>query len=43
MRMIPVWIIAVCALAHTLEVYELEDGGLNVYFGNWGYHIARDD
>lgn len=32
------WIIAVCHLATALEVYEADNGGYNVFFGNFGYH-----
>ena len=35
--------IAICALAHTVAFYESEDGGTNIYFGNFGYHIANDN
>lgn len=36
-------IIAACAFAHTFAIYESESGGVNVYFGNFGYHIAGSE
>lgn len=32
------WIIAICHLATTFDVYRTEDNGLTVFFGNLGYH-----
>jgi hypothetical protein len=34
------YIIAICYLANTLAIYETESGGLNVMFGNFGWHFA---
>ena len=36
-------IIAVCAFAHSFAIYESESGGVNLYFGNFGYHIANGE
>jgi len=36
-------IIAACAFAHTFAIYESESGGVNLYFGNFGYHIANGE
>lgn len=36
-------IIAACAFAHTFAIYESESGGVNIYFGNFGYHIAESE
>lgn len=43
MKTLALYIIAACALAHTVAVYESEDGGTNVYIGNFGYHFANDN
>ena len=33
--------IAACYLANTIQVYDAESGGYNVYFGNFGYHFEQ--
>ena len=33
--------IAACYLANTIQVYDAEYGGYNVYFGNFGYHFEQ--
>ena len=33
--------IAACYLANTVQVYDAESGGYNVYFGNFGYHFEQ--
>jgi len=35
-------IIAICYLANTVDVYHADNGGFNVFFGNFGYHIASN-
>jgi hypothetical protein len=40
---IALWIIAACHLATTLDVYTTEEGGLNVFIGNFGYHFAQGE
>mgnify|MGYP003625084118 FL=1 len=32
-------IIATCYIANTVAIYEADNGGTNVFFGNFGYHI----
>jgi hypothetical protein len=39
MRTISLTVIAICYMANTCAVYRAEDGGTNVFFGNFGYHI----
>lgn len=36
------WLIVLCQLALTVEIYETENGGLNVFFGNFGYHFEGE-
>jgi hypothetical protein len=40
MRTLALWIIAVCLFAQTFDVYQADTGGINIYFGSFGYHIA---
>ena len=42
-RTLALYIIALCYLANTIQVYSAESGGFNVYFGNFGYHISKED
>lgn len=35
-------IIALCQIANTVAVYESDDGGTNVFFGNVGYHFEGE-
>jgi hypothetical protein len=37
------WTIAACHLAMAVEVYESDNGGYNVFFGNFGYHFAQGE
>lgn len=37
-----VFVIAVCYLANTAAVYHSDEGGVNIYFGNFGYHIEGE-
>lgn len=37
------WIIAICHVLTTLDVYETDDGGLTVFVGNFGYHFAQEE
>jgi hypothetical protein len=39
MRTISLTVIAICCMANTFAVYRAEDGGTNVFLGNFGYHI----
>lgn len=41
MKTLALTIIAVCYMANTFAVYQADDGGTNVYFGNFGYHIEK--
>lgn len=34
-------VIAICMVALTLDIESTEDGGMNVYFGNFAYHFAN--
>lgn len=34
-------IIALCYVANTVEIYHADTGGMNVFFGNFGYHIEE--
>ena len=31
-------IIAICYIANTVAIYESDNGGTNIFFGNFGYH-----
>ena len=42
-RTLAIVAIALCYLANTVQVYDAESGGYNVYFGNFGYHISKGD
>ena len=37
------WVIAICHLADTFQVYDADNGGYNVFFGNFGYHFAQEE
>ena len=37
-----VFVIAVSYLANTAAVYHSDEGGVNIYFGNFGYHIEGE-
>lgn len=39
MKTLAIWIIAICYLANTFQIYESDNGGTNIFFGNFGYHI----
>jgi hypothetical protein len=41
MKTLSIAIIAICYLANTIAVYESDNGGTNVYFGNFGYHFEK--
>jgi len=43
MKAIALCIIAACMLAQTLSIYEADGGGINVFFGSFGYHIAESE
>lgn len=36
------FIITMCYLANTVAVYHADGGGVNIYFGNFGYHFGGD-
>jgi hypothetical protein len=36
------FVIAICCLANTAAVYHSDEGGVNIYFGNFGYHIEGE-
>ena len=40
-RTIAIWAIAICYLANTIQVYDAEGGGINVYFGSFGWHFEQ--
>ena len=42
-RTLAIVAIALCYLANTVQIYDAESGGYNVYFGNFGYHISKED
>lgn len=42
MRTLALIVIAICYLANTFQVYEADNGGTNIFFGNFGYHIEGD-
>ena len=35
-------IICVCVVAQTVGYYETEEGGIGIYFGNFGYYYGDD-
>ena len=39
MRTLSLTVIAICYMANTFAVYRADDGGTNIFFGNFGYHI----
>lgn len=39
MRTLALWLIALTLIAQNLAIYESEDGGTNIYFGQLGYHL----
>jgi len=42
MKTLALWIIAMCYLANTINVYQDEEqGGTNVYFGSFGWHFEQ--
>jgi hypothetical protein len=41
MKSLSLAIIAICYIANTVAVYESDNGGKNVYFGNFGYHFEK--
>lgn len=41
MKTLALWAIALCYLANTVQIYDAESGGYNVYFGNFGYHFEQ--
>jgi len=36
-------VIAICYLANTVSFYKADDGGRNVYFGNFGWYFEGED
>jgi hypothetical protein len=42
MRTLALWLIAACALAHTVAIYETEKGGTAIWVGNFGYAFEDD-
>lgn len=40
MKTVAIWIIAACMFAQTFSIYRADGGGINVFFGSFGYHIA---
>ena len=40
-RTLALYIIAACYLANTIQVYDAESGGINVYFGSFGWHFEQ--
>jgi hypothetical protein len=40
MKTLLIAIIAICYLANT-AYYESDNSGINVYFGNFGYHFEK--
>jgi hypothetical protein len=42
MKSLSLAIIAICYLANT-AYYESDNGGTNVYFGNFGYHFEESN
>jgi hypothetical protein len=39
MKTLAIWIIAACMVAQTFAIHDAENGGTNIFFGNFGYHI----
>lgn len=37
------WIIAVCHILTTFDLYETEEGGWTVFAGNFGYYFAQGE
>lgn len=33
-------VIAICQLSKTVDIYVADNGGYNIFLGNFGYHIA---
>lgn len=42
MKTIALWIIAITYLANSVDIYQADNGGLNVFYGNFGYHIEKE-
>jgi hypothetical protein len=42
MNKVSLFVIAICYLANTAAVYRSDEGGVNIYFGNFGYHIEGE-
>lgn len=43
MRTFFLGIIAACLFAQTFGIYRADNGGINVFFGGFGYHIAESE
>ena len=43
MKTVSLIVIAICYLANTVDVYRTDDNGLNIFVGNFGYHIAANN
>jgi hypothetical protein len=41
MKTLAIWVIAACMVAETFSVYYPDSGGVNIFFGSFGYHIAE--
>lgn len=43
MRTLALWVIAVCYAANTVSIYDTDDGGTSIFFGNIGYYSEMED
>lgn len=43
MRTLALWVIAVCYVANTVEVYYVDDVGFSFFFGNFGYYSEMEE
>lgn len=37
-----IWLIAICYLAQTVQIYQSDEGGTNAFFGNFGWHFEGE-
>ena len=41
MKMFAIYVIAACLFAQTFGIYKAEGEGVNIWFGNFGYHLEE--
>ena len=42
MKTLALYIIAACLFAQTFGIYKADTGGIDIWFGNLGYHMESE-